>query len=581
MVKMEKEMIQLVRENSLSPFGKSRTALKFWGKNIFKTSDARAVHKRVLSKIYSEFVFPETGNLIGYFGFTNKIEDIKKRQEFFKKIKEEKIPENSFLSGLAVPKREWKPKYDVIVVTENMNTFNELKKEGCPVQIILSERDILELEGRDLVQAIDCEEFSLALEKLPQVIFLNSHEEAYLERHLEHLSAWKKNLEFLKDKPIPQEIKELIEELFPLLELIEEKSLKKISKDEIESKIRNINQKISSKLKEMTISGDSLMEILQRGVFPSEIKNMLHNYLKEEDVPLNFVQIGIPIRMDEEEVEKAIQKQNSEGYLEISKRIKKNSGRISEIPNKLKELENKLLLFDFKSGISKLMREAESFPEFSDELSIEDSENILLPNPKKISFILNQENRCSILTGANSGGKTTLIEHIIQIIALFHLGLPIRGNAKVPLFTEVYYFAKNKGAMDRGAFENLLEQMSGITPGKSTLILADEIESVTEPGVAGKIISATAEFYIKKSCFLIIATHLGQEIQKVLPQFARIDGIESKGLDEKMNLIIDHNPIIGRLANSTPELIVEKLAYSRKEDYFKHIHEYLKKNGSI
>ena len=135
--------------------------------------------------------------------------------------------------------------------------------------------------------------------------------------------------------------------------------------------------------------------------------------------------------------------------------------------------------------------------------------------------------------------------------------------------------------MNKGAFENLLEQMSNIIPGNKTLILADEIEAVTEPGVAGKIIAATADFYIKKSCFLVIATHLGQEIQKVLPQFARIDGIESKGLNEKMELIIDHNPVIGRIAHSTPELIVEKLAYSREEDYFKYIHEWLKNNKEI
>jgi len=166
------------------------------------------------------------------------------------------------------------------------------------------------------------------------------------------------------------------------------------------------------------------------------------------------------------------------------------------------------------------------------------------------------------------------------MISLFQIGLPINGEIKIPLFTEIYYFAKNKGAMDKGAFENLLEQMSAIIPGNKTLILADEIEAVTEPGVAGKIISATADFYIRKDCFLVIATHLGQEIQKVLPRFARIDGIESKGLNEKMELIIDHNPVIGRLAHSTPELIVEKLAHSRKEDYFRYIHEWLKSTKS-
>jgi hypothetical protein len=40
--------------------------------------------------------------------------------------------------------------------------------------------------------------------------------------------------------------------------------------------------------------------------------------------------------------------------------------------------------------------------------------------------------------------KTTLLEHLIQIIGLCNLGLPIYGEVSNPLFSEVYYFAKNK-----------------------------------------------------------------------------------------------------------------------------------------
>jgi DNA mismatch repair protein MutS2 len=232
-------------------------------------------------------------------------------------------------------------------------------------------------------------------------------------------------------------------------------------------------------------------------------------------------------------------------------------------------------LFDFLSGLGDILEEKQ-FPEISDELSFKESENLFLSQAQPISFHLTNENRCSILTGANSGGKTTLLEHIIQLITMFQLGLPIK-DVKMPIFTDIYYFAKNKGVNGKGAFENLLTQMDKIKPGKKTLILADEIESVTEPGVAGKIISATAEFFINKDCFLIIATHLGGEIQKALPEYARIDGIEAKGLDEYYELIVDHNPVIGKLANSTPELIIEKMANTEKTDYLQFLYNKLKK----
>ncbi len=108
--------------------------------------------------------------------------------------------------------------------------------------------------------------------------------------------------------------------------------------------------------------------------------------------------------------------------------------------------------------------------------------------------------------------------------------------------------------MSKGAFETLLTQMSEIQPGEKTLILADEIEAVTEPGVAGEIIVSTAEYFIEKNCFLVIATHLGQEVKDLLPDKCRIDGIEARGLTENYELIVDHNPVLGKLANSTPEM---------------------------
>jgi DNA mismatch repair protein MutS2 len=122
-----------------------------------------------------------------------------------------------------------------------------------------------------------------------------------------------------------------------------------------------------------------------------------------------------------------------------------------------------------------------------------------------------------------------------------------------------------------------LSQIDKIETGKKTLILADEIESVTEPGVAGKIISATCEFFVHKGCFLVVATHLGQEISKNIPPNSRIDGIEAKGLDEYFELIVDHNPVLGKLASSTPELIIEKLASSKKTDYYRFLHDKVKK----
>jgi len=260
----------------------------------------------------------------------------------------------------------------------------------------------------------------------------------------------------------------------------------------------------------------------------------------------------------------------------FSAKIAKHAPALKRLAEDLRKLDEYMLCLDLVAGISDMKRDlCLSMPAFGEELSISSSKNLFLASPQPISFSLGSDARCSILTGANSGGKTTLLEHIIQLVSMAQMGLPVSGTSKLPVFSEIYYFAKSKGSAGKGAFETLLSTLSKISPGGSTLILADEIEAVTEPGVAGRIICATCSYYIEKGCFMVIATHLGHDIIRELPERARVDGIEAKGLDENNELIVDHNPVLGRLANSTPELIIERLAKTGKSEYYRFIHTYL------
>jgi dsDNA-specific endonuclease/ATPase MutS2 len=327
----------------------------------------------------------------------------------------------------------------------------------------------------------------------------------------------------------------------------------------------------------MTISGEGLLKMLGEGKMPKEILEAIQSAINESGYSENIFNIKIPVEIDYEELDAQIKRQSANEFTTIAERVKKSAEKLKEIPKVLERISALLLVEDFCQGVSSYIGEGQKYPTSSRNLHLSDCENIFLESPAPISFQLDDFSRCSILTGANSGGKTTLLEHIIQTISLFQLGLPMKGEAHMPFFSEVYYFAKNKGSASKGAFETLLTQMSKISPGEQTLILADEIEAVTEPGVAGKIIAATADFFIRKNCFLVIATHLGHEISKTLPPKTRIDGIEAKGLDKNFNLIVDHNPVMGRLAHSTPELIVERMANYFGDEYFKWLNEKMKK----
>ncbi len=573
---MKERIAEFIIENNLSSFNQYKTPINLIKNSVYKTRDAKSVHNKVISKISQHFVFADTSNIFSMFNFTQDKEEIKSRQEFFKKVQTIGKQDNSFLKELRFPKKIWKPKYDIVVVTENSDTFSKLKEMNCPVQLLVSENDLIMLENRDLVQVIDCDEYGLALESLPQAVFLKNLEEVYLERHLEELSGWKNNLEILNKNKLSSSLNQLIEQLFPLLSLIDEKQSKVLTKDYVEKKVEEINNNISERIKFLNFSGNSLLTVLSKKVLPEELKQIVREEISKSDIPSTVLIEELPVKIFDEELEKTISRQNSNEYYDLAEEVKRKANELKEIPKKLRELNTALLIFDFVTGISQFIESEMQFTENSENLQIINSKNIFLEKPQAISFELDDYNRCSILTGANSGGKTTLIEHVIQLISLSQLGIPVYGKVSIPLFTDVYYFAKNKGSTNKGAFETLLTQMSQINPGNKTLILADEIEAATEPGVAGSIISSTAEYYLNQNCFLIIATHLGNEIQKILPEYARIDGIEAKGLTKEFDLIVDHNPVLGRLANSTPELIVERMANTNDNNYFKHLNNKLK-----
>lgn len=568
----------IITENLLSPFNKGKTQLKKDSEDIFKTKDAKAINIKVLTKISNNFIFQETSNLLNTLFLTTNPRLIVERQNYFRNVK--KGINNTILNKLKKPRPSWGPKYGIVAVTDDEGVFSQLKNIDIPVKYLLNEDDVLELQNYDIVQVVEIENFRLALEQLPQSVFIDSIDDVYLERYLEALSGWKENFKILETID-DENIRQIIEELSPVLRLIDLEKKEKVSRIDIENIVKEINEEVFEKVKQLNIQGESLFRMLSENKMPPELEKVIDESIKKVSIPTHFLESGMPVRINEHELEEFLKLQDANQNTDFASKLKKFKQELKKVPELIKRLESEILIFDLKGGVQEFITQEHQWPLIDEEVHIEDAKNLFLKNAQSISFRLSNLERCSILTGANSGGKTTLIEHLLQIISLMNMGLPIKGSVRIPLFSEIYYFAKNKGSASKGAFETLLTQMSKISPGNKTLILADEIEAVTEPGVAGKIINATSEYFIDKNCYLIIATHLGHEIKKSVPKFSRIDGIEATGLDENNELIVNHNPVLGRIANSTPELIVEKMAKTLDHEYFRHIHEYLKKTREV
>ena len=186
------------------------------------------------------------------------------------------------------------------------------------------------------------------------------------------------------------------------------------------------------------------------------------------------------------------------------------------------------------------------------------------------------ENRVVLLSGVNSGGKTSLLELLAQCVILAYMGFPVPAEKlQVGPVEEFYYFGKSKGTLDAGAFETTLKQFSVLSEASEKLVLADELESITEPGASARIIAGILEYLSENEKSLgIFVSHLSELILENTETEIRVDGIEAEGLDSRLELIVNRNPVYNCIARSTPELIVERLlrkTTGKEQEFYAHL----------
>ncbi|MFO7833999.1 MAG: endonuclease MutS2 [Halohasta sp.] len=167
----------------------------------------------------------------------------------------------------------------------------------------------------------------------------------------------------------------------------------------------------------------------------------------------------------------------------------------------------------------------------------------------------------TLLSGVNSGGKTSLLDLVGLIVILAHMGLPVPAESvRLQRFTELHYYAKSQGTLDAGAFESTVREFGDLVAGaEGRLVLVDELESITEPGASAKIIAGILEALDTQGATAVFVSHLADGIREAADIAVAVDGIRATGLDDG-ELQVDRSPVKDHLARSTPELIVEKLA---------------------
>jgi len=242
---------------------------------------------------------------------------------------------------------------------------------------------------------------------------------------------------------------------------------------------------------------------------------------------------------------------------------------LSDKRDLVKEMISRLMEFDASYALGKFaLAEGLRMPEIVNEpcLGFEDGHNLFLDKAEPVSYslgntgLVEHPERTAILSGVNSGGKTSLLDLVSQILILAQMGLPVpAGVCRLCLFQELYYFTKSRGTLSAGAFETAMRKLSVVETLKRKLVLADELEAITEPGASAKIIACILDEINLQGSAAVFVSHLAEEIKRFAKTSIRVDGIEAEGLDKDNNLVVRRTPRYNYLAKSTPELILDRL----------------------
>jgi DNA mismatch repair protein MutS2 len=482
-----------------------------------------------------------------------------------------------------------KPKYDTskAILVESREDYTSLMDRELNQRAqILNIHEVGSLDEFELVVYV-YRDGVLELDDAPNLAMVNCDAEDLEIIPETVLSYYQENQVLLENILKIREILGYPSVLRDVLNIMDSIETSQIDEKVFDSAVNQAKDKADKKLEEgikkVDLSGQEVLDLLNKGMSP-KIQEIFDDILKDavkeikDDTGVSFDPFiqKYPLEIDEQELERV--KKQEMGKKEV-KAFEKRVNVASQLQMLKGDVEaeiQEVLEFDYQFTLgcfayyyhlhAPLMSDGFSFKEgLHLNLALEDPSHT-----QRINYSLESPDNVVLLTGANSGGKTTLLETLAQISIMSQMGLPVCARqAQVKLVDEIYFFSK-KRSLDAGAFESFLSTfMPIVVREEEKLILLDELEAITELEAAVKIISSFITFIQDSKSFAIIVTHMAREILKNTD--VRVDGIEAQGLDEEYNLIVDRTPRMNYFARSTPELIL-RMVYQRSDGKLKDVY---------
>ena len=345
----------------------------------------------------------------------------------------------------------------------------------------------------------------------------------------------------------------------------------------------------------LTLEGTDLLQVMSRGegireLFEVRMKGTYQEVIQEakeraiRDLDLKGSEVvwldeifsssvSYPLELDRsalQSFEQELRSRKEERGLKAKRELARG---LAQERSRAEALVHLLMEFDYAYALGAFaLKEGLSFPDIVAEtcLCFQGGRNLSLKQPEEVSYCLGggpgePEEKVALLSGVNSGGKTSLLDLISQIVILAQMGLPVPAEScRMSLFEELYYFSKSRGTLSAGAFETAMRKFAVVENEKRKLVLADELESITEPGASARIIACMLDELNRRNSAAVFVSHLAEDVRRFSETSVRVDGIEAEGLDENNCLIVCRSPRYNYLARSTPELILDRLARTTK-----------------
>ncbi len=560
---------------------------------FLKTKRAWQLYEEIISRILEYAHTNHAKNKILLLSPTPDLELIQSRQKMVKKAQEmiSDLPLSSIhslLQNLHYPVPN-KPVFDAskAILVENQEDMDYLlEMKFNDFYPIISKADSAEIQDYELVFYV-YSSGEIELEESDNVIMISIESdvieiipELVLNYFRTNQTIFKKVLELRKILKKETVLEEVMEILKPIVEL----NTEEIDLDQIIGLVKeDADESLKNSIKNVDLKGEEILELLKEGMPPKIEKLFEDSIQKARETIKNKTHLDFdpflptyPLKIDQQEVERVKKREFYLRQIEVFDQKVKAVLRLSSLKDRVELEILEALEFDYEFALGCFAYHYHlQIPEIADEFHLLDALHLNLvqdssPQVQRIDYRLAQPDKVALLTGANSGGKTTLLETLAQISIMSQMGLPVSAKqARVKILDEIYFFSK-KRSLDAGAFESFLQTfMPIVIKDSEKLILLDELEAITELEAAVKIISSFIEMIDDSDSFGVIVTHMAREIIKY--SSVRVDGIEAKGLDNDYNLIVDRTPRMNYLARSTPELIL-KMIYERSDGKLKKIY---------